>query len=249
MWQVSTPRAPLKSRPEDGASYASELLFGESFTVYDDESSWAWGQAAADQYVGYVPSAALGHLPAATHWVAALSSHVYPGPDLKLPPLMPLYLGSRVALQSTVPDKGFLPLASGGWVFAAHVRPLGDWAMDFVLEAERFLGAPYHWGGRSVAGIDCSGLVQMALSATGRDCARDTDQQAASIGRPVSLSEPRTRGDIVFFPGHVGIMLDATQLLHANATHMAVTINPLDEVIAIVAKTAGEPVSGIRRVD
>ncbi len=246
---IAASRAAMKGRPDPAASRTSELLFGEGFTVYDCADGWAWGQAAHDGYVGYIPADCLA--PAgmpATHMVARLATHIYPAPDLKTPPVMPLYLGSRVRVEGE-PVKGFAPVNGGGFVYAAHLRPLDAPPADPLAVAESFLGAPYLWGGRTVAGIDCSGLVQQALLAAGIPCPRDSDQQAASVGRLLSEDVRLARGDIVFFPGHVGIMVDDARLLHANATHMAVTVDPLDAVIEIVARglAPGKPPVTARR--
>lgn len=246
---VACSRAAMKARPDPAAPLASELLFGEEFAVYDLADGWAWGQAAHDGYVGYVPADCLAPMAARiTHRVARPATHLYPAPDLKTPPLMPLYLGSAVAVAGE-PEKGFVPLASGGYVYAAHLAPKGTYVADPTALAESLLAAPYLWGGRTVAGIDCSGLVQQALLAAGIPCPRDSDQQAASVGRLLSEDVQLARGDIVFFPGHVGIMVDDARLLHANATHMAVTVDPLDAVIEIVARglAPGKPPVTARR--
>lgn len=230
--RVTAARARLTARPNPAASTTTELLFGEPFTVYEEREGWAWGQAERDGYVGYLSAAALGTPSEATHWLAAPSSHIYPAPDLKQPPLSPLYLGSLLTLAEETPVKGFVKIAEG-WVYARHLRPLGQWADDPLAVAHQFVGAPYLWGGRSMSGIDCSGLVQMAVLACGRPAQRDTDMQVKTLGQPVAAAK-RQRGDLVYFPGHVGLLVDRDNLLHANATHMAVTVNPLDQVLDIV---------------
>lgn len=247
--QVRHPRTAMKSRPDRDASYTSELLSGEVFTVYDSADGWAWGQAAHDDYVGYVEVQSLIPLAPKTHRVTAVSSHIYPGPDLKLPPIAAIYGGSLMRLKETDPVNGFRELTDGGWIYERHIAPISQYASDFVAEAERFLHAPYQWGGRTVAGIDCSGLVQMALAQCGISIPRDSDQQLKSLTTEAPIPSPRARGDIVFFPGHVGIMVNSHDLLHANATHMAVTIDRLQEVIEIVAKQTDEPaISGVRTI-
>jgi cell wall-associated NlpC family hydrolase len=141
---------------------------------------------------------------------------------------------------------GFVRIAPDGFVWAEHLAPLDRFAPDWVATAERFLGAPYVWGGRTHHGIDCSGLVQIALASAGIAAPRDTDQQEAVLGSAIA-SLARERGDLVFWNGHVGIMLDATRLLHANAFHMQVEIEPLADAIARIAPVAG-PVTSIRRL-
>ncbi|HEY0301419.1 MAG TPA: C40 family peptidase, partial [Rhizomicrobium sp.] len=142
--------------------------------------------------------------------------------------------------------KGFARIAPDGFVFAAHLAPWDRLAPDWVATAERFLGAPYVWGGKTHAGIDCSGLVQVALASAGIACPRDTDQQERSLGADCPYLA-RKRGDLVFWNGHVGIMLDATRLIHANAFHMQVEIEPLEDAVARIAPVAG-PVNAVRRL-
>ena len=239
---VGWSRAPLTKVPDAVASLETELLFGEDFTVYEQADGWSWGQAAGgDGYVGYVPSGALSAPVPATHVVRALSSPVYPESDLKSRARDTLYMGSRVAVPEGEAVKGFVALETGGWIYARHLTEAGTvWGTPLDV-ARCFLGAPYVWGGRTAAGIDCSGLVQIALTAAGMTCPRDTDMQANGLGRRLTPDKAPRKGDIVYFPGHVGFMVDADNLLHANATHMAVTIDPLAIVIDIVREETDKP--------
>ena len=246
--------APLKFTPTDEAELASQLLFGESFTVYDEAGGWAWGQNASDGYVGYVPARALAaDVPRPTHRVTALRSFIYRQPILKRPPLDVLSLTSPLTVAGEA-ENGYLPLVGGGWVFAKHVAGLECIDSDHVATALRFLGIPYLWGGRSSLGIDCSGLVQIALAAAGVAAPRDSDMQRAEVGSSLGPVPPDgagvavRRGDIVFFPGHVGIMLDGERLVHATAFAMAVTIEPLAEVIGRTDPSRGGGLLAVRRL-
>jgi cell wall-associated NlpC family hydrolase len=248
---VCVPAAPVSDRPDGAAAMTSQLLFGERFAVYEAEGQWAWGQCSLDGYVGYVPRACLDD-PAAfggaepTHRVAAVSTHVYPEPGFKARPGAALPYGARVAVAGA--ENGFAALAAGGFVPEGHLAPLGTEA-DPAAEAERLLGVPYLWGGRSSLGIDCSGLVQIVLQAAGRDCPRDSDQQEAALGRPLARGERPRRGDLVFWKAHVGVMLTGTRLLHANIHHMAVAAEPLAEAKARIAAKGEGPVTRIARLD
>lgn len=239
----------MRGRPDKLASQMSQLLYGERFEVFEIRDGWAWGQALRDDYVGYVEAAGLTQtIPQTTHHLTALASHIYPAADLKTCPLDSVYMGAALALTPGPTVKGFTELAGGGWIYARHLAPVDTIEPDYVATAQKFLGAPYLWGGKSCAGLDCSALVQIALYAAGINIPRDTDLQLKALGPALDLSAPLRRGDIAFFPGHVGIMLDDRTLLHANATHMAVSINPLAEVIAIVAQTAPQPFLGACRI-
>lgn len=246
------PSLPLRPRPDTTAEMLTELLYGEVFTVYDETEGWAWGQAEADGYVGYVPAAGLDRPgPKATHRVTALMSHLYTTPDFRAPPVSGLPMGAQLAVTGDA-ESAYLPV-SGGYVPVQHVAPLSGRSADFAGTAERFLGAPYLWGGRTAAGIDCSGLVQVALDLAGLPVLRDSADQAATIGEDLGRDPENVglaRGDLVFFPGHVGIMLDEARLLHANATvHMAVGIEPLADVRNRIRRDEGGDITAIRRVD
>ncbi len=237
--QVSIPIAPLRAAADPNAEQLDQLLAGEIFDVLEIEGGFAWGQARRDGYVGFVETEALSaDLLTPTHWVTARTTFAFAEPSIKSPPFGPLSLNALVTLTE---ERGPLVRAAGvGWIPATHLALVGWSFTDTAAVAERFLGAPYLWGGRGGPGLDCSGLLQQALYACGRACPRDADQQAA-LGEPVAPDQAG-RGDLVFWRGHAGIMLDKTRLLHANAHHMAVAIEPLSEAIArISAAGVGEP--------
>jgi cell wall-associated NlpC family hydrolase len=242
--QVAAPVARLWSGP-DRQRVASELLHGEAFEVFDWAGGLAWGQAPRDSYVGYVEAAALAPPgPSPTHRVAVPLSHLYPEADVRAPPLHPLPFGSLLAATG---EAGRFLVTPGGFVPAVHVRPAGEPEPDTVAVAERFLGAPYVWGGRTLLGIDCSGLVQAALGAAGLPCPRDSDQQAA-LGAPLPEGAGPGRGDLLFWRGHVAMMVDGGRMIHANAFHMAVAIEPAAGAIARIEAQGGGPLTAIRRL-
>ena len=247
--QVRVAVAHVLGAPDAGEALTTQLLFGETVRVFDEHEGWAWVQADADGYVGYVPAAAIARtINAPTHKIAALSTPAMARPDVKSPPLVNLPLGARVTVERE--DNGFAALAIGAFIPLPHLAALDACEADFVAVAERFLGTPYLWGGRTRAGLDCSGLVQTALRATGVSAPRDTDMQQAALGVPVNHSpslEGLQRGDLVFWRGHVGIMTDAEHLLHANGFHMRVVVEPLAETVARI-KAIGSEVVAVKRM-
>jgi hypothetical protein len=247
--EVVDPQAPLRRHPAPDAPLETEALHGERVTVYERTvEGWCWGQLEADGYVGWLPDNALGTADvAATHKVTALRTLVFPGPAIKLPPLMALPLGARLTVARV--QGVFAVTQAGGFVPVTHLAPLDVMECDFVAVAERFLGTPYLWGGKTSFGLDCSALVQVALTACGVSCPRDSDMQEAALGAPVAWPGDRTlrRGDLVFWKGHVAIVRDAATLLHANAHHMAVVAEPMTEAIARI-EAAGSEVTSVRRL-
>jgi cell wall-associated NlpC family hydrolase len=246
--EVVEPQAPLRRAPRPDAPLETEALRGERVTVYEEnDEGWSWGQLSADNYVGWLPSHALA-APGAppTHKVTALRTLVFPGPSIKLPPLEALPLGAKLAV-IRVEDR--LAVMQSGYVPAAHLKPVGENESDFVAVAERFLGTPYLWGGKTSLGLDCSGLVQVALTACGLVCPRDSDLQEAALG----ASDPHTklsdlkRGDLLFWKGHVAIVRDRDTLIHANAFHMAVAIEPIEAAVTRIG-AAGSEITSVKRL-
>lgn len=246
--RVVEASAPLRRSPASDAPLDSEALFGESVFIFDETEGFAWAQLERDRYVGYLPFAALGAPTAATHRVAALRTHAYPGPSIKLPPRMALSLGARLTIIRREGD--FVVSADGQWLWARHLADVSSTEPDFVAVAERFLETPYLWGGRTSEGIDCSGLAQTAMTAAGIASPRDSDMIEGAIGEPLFVdgSTPLSRGDLVFWKGHVGIMRDARTLLHANGFHMKVVSEPLEEARTRIEASGGGAVTSVRRI-
>jgi hypothetical protein len=244
--EVVTGIAPVRAAPSHDATQVTEALRGDHVTVYEsDEEGWAWGQLESDGYVGWLPAATLlAPGPAPTHKVSALRTLVFPGPSIKLPPMDGLPLGAQVAVARE--QDSFAVTASGGFVPKGHLVPLDANEPDFVAVAERFAGVPYLWGGKSTLGLDCSGLVQVALTACGVKCPRDSDMQEKSLGKPASLAGLQS-GDLIFWKGHVAIARGRNSMIHANAFHMSVTIEPVADGLARIGAT-GSQVTSVRRL-
>jgi len=248
-FEVSDAIAPLRRAPAADAEQMTQALRGERVTVYDrNGEGWAWGQLADDGYVGWIPEAALTAPGAApTHKVTALRTLAFPGASIKLPPVEALPMGTKLAILRE--DSAFAVTREGWHLPRQHLAPLDAMAPDFTGVAEQFVGTPYLWGGKSSLGIDCSGLVQIALTAAGTGCPRDSDMQQDGLGRELTAAEARhpQRGDLIFWKGHVAIVRDATTIVHANAHHMATVVENTQAAIARI-KAAGSDVAAIKRL-
>lgn len=245
---VAAPVLSLHREPRFDARIDTQALLGERVRVFETHEGWAWLQLEKDGYVGY---AALDDLAApagpSTHRVVVPSTFMFPAPDIKAQPVVTVTMNAEVAVLRE--DERFAHLANGRFIIARHLKPLGDFEADFVAVAEAFRHVPYLWGGKSVLGLDCSGLVQLSLQAAGRSAPRDSDMQENGLGEalPVDEFDGLRRGDLVFWDGHVGIMADGRQLLHANGHFMQVTLEPLADAVERIAKRYGK-ITAIKRL-
>ncbi|HEX2655694.1 MAG TPA: NlpC/P60 family protein [Xanthobacteraceae bacterium] len=249
--EIIDAQAPLRKFPSHEAPLDTEALMGEHVTVYEmTEEGWAWGQLDADGYVGWLPANALlapGAKP--THKVVALRTFIFPGPSIKIPPMAAPSLGSRLTIVRE--DDRFAVTARGGYVPKQHLATINEVVSDPVAVAEGFVGVPYLWGGKTSLGLDCSGLVQLAFTACGIKAPRDTDMQEKAIGQAINHSNDLARlqrGDLIFWKGHVAMVRNQNTLIHANAFHMAVAIEPIATTIARIQASDGS-VTSVRRVN
>ncbi len=238
--------APMRAAPDPAAEQVSQLLFGERFDILRRDGDFAWGQARRDGYVGWVESAALSfERTEPSHRVIAPRAAVLGEPRIRAACVGVVAMNALVEIAAV--GEGFSHAEGLGWVATGQISPIGSEFRNPAEAATLFVGTPYVWGARDGAGLDCSGLVQQALHAAGLHCPRDADQQAA-LGVEVERERLRA-GDLVAWRGHIGMMLDGARLIHANAHHMAVAIEPLETTVARIAQTpTGQP-TAFRRVN
>ncbi|MCF6275423.1 MAG: C40 family peptidase [Robiginitomaculum sp.] len=252
--QVMMPVIPLHKAPASASMMDTQLLLGAEFDIYDIHNGWAWGQEVVPDgngqdckgYVGYVPNMALARGAAdPTHRISAIRAPVFIKPDFKTAIRTTLPLNAKLSVDGR--DGNYMRIPDMGYVHVNHIATNSAANGDFVSVAELHIGLPYVWGGISPDGVDCSGLVQTALRATGQDALRDADMQEATLGIEIAKDTELKRGVLIFWKGHVGIMRSAQTLLHANAFHMQVASEPLVQAISRIEKMAGA-ITSIKRL-
>jgi len=248
--QVRVGVSALRRTPEPDSEMVSQLLLGETVTLHHEEGEFGLVQSHNDHYVGWTLMAALSApVLTPTHRAIVPRLHTYAAPSIRAAPFFIAGIGTRFT--ATGEQAGnYIECARVGWVRASLLAPAETHETDPAQIAAKMTGTPYLWGGRDCLGIDCSGLVQLALNACGHSCPRDSDLQQARLGQAVENWQEEgqlRRNDLIFWQGHVGLMLDDKTLLHANAYHMAVTEEPLSEAVRRIAPLYGQP-TGARRL-
>ena len=246
--QVINPVVPVHKVPRFDAMQTSQALMGETLHVFEVQEGWAFAQLERDGYVGYVSAGVLSSdVMTPTHRVAVPSTLLYVAPDIKSQPATVLTMNAAVTV--TGGNEKFAQIANGQFLYRRHLKQVGEPESDFVSVAKMFLHAPYYWGGKSIHGLDCSGLVQLALEACGMSCPRDTDMQEEQVGEKLLVNDldGLSRGDIVFWKGHAGIMTDERTLLHANGHHMTTLLEPVREAVERIA-AGGTQVTSVKRL-
>jgi hypothetical protein len=237
--RIVTGRVPVRRTADLASPLDTFYHYGEPVLVFEDAGNWAWCQSLDDGYVGYVErrQIATGVAADPTDFVATMGSYCYEQPDMKLPAIdfLPRHSAVIVA-ESGIVTRGteYARLDTGRFVPLGCLSPEPPRSPDIAAAAERYLGCPYLWGGKSFFGIDCSGLVQNAFRDIGVAVLRDTDMQRETIGETVTIGAEADlrRGDLLYMPGHVLVYAGRGEVIHASDGVMMVRRQLLSEFMA-----------------
>ncbi len=241
------PSAQMFEAADASSTATSELVYGEQFAVLDVAGNWAWGYGLHDDYLGYVALDALGAVIDASHVVTSVGAIIFEAPQIRTPVVRRLPMGAKLRC-TALSECGAFYATDEGFVPISHVTKIGEVAGTPADIAEHLVGTPYLWGGRSGDALDCSGLVQLTFGLVGIMAPRDSDMQMAAMGVGIFEGDALRRNDLIFFPGHVGIMADADTLIHANFKAIQVKIEPLIDVAARFSSDPKGPILARKRV-
>lgn len=234
---VITPSASMKLKPNDLSLLETECLFGETVKILKEEKNWIYGKLLTDNYLGWINKNCLNYLDKPTHRVLSTRSYIFNEKNVKSNYINYLPLGSKLKVINIDVEWAEIKLSSKhefntGYVPVKHIVDINNKVEDWVSIAEELIGIPYKWGGRDTIGLDCSALVQLSYETYGYCIPRDTNEQI-KIDREVVLDlNELVRGCVIFWNGHVGIMVDRENCLHANAFHMKTVVEPLSNILA-----------------
>ena len=233
---VIKPSASMRSRPNIDAYLETECLFGEKLEILSNDKEWSFCKLLTDNYCGWVQNTSLGKTNRCTHRVLTLRTFIFTEKHVKSKIIYNIPIGSKLNViktgktwsEITLPKKFNFQI---GYVPSKHIVNIKNKVKDWVSVAEQFLNAPYKWGGRNSLGIDCSALIQLSCEAYGKALPRNTNDQLRFKDVITKDLNSLKRADIIFWRGHVGVMVDSLNILHANAFHMKTVIEPLNDVI------------------
>ncbi|WP_455480916.1 C40 family peptidase [Bartonella sp. B12(2025)] len=249
--RVNTAVAGLFKENNKKSERQTECLLGEELLIFEQGETMSWGQSLKDGYVGYIDTTVLcTSTVKQTHVVSVPRTFQYLQADLRSPMECSLSMGSKVSVVDEIEVRGtmYSILENRKAIITHHLSPIGRVYEDYVTVAEAFVHTPYLWGGISGFGIDCSGLVQLSMIMTDQMVLRDTDMQQKTIGKQLTDSDTLQRGDLIFWKGHVAIMIDHENIIHANGFSMDVMIEPLEEAITRIAKKHQYPIEKRRPI-
>ena len=230
----------MKSEPTEISTLETECLFGETVEILDESSDWVYCKLNTDNYHGWVKKEGLGKTKNPTHRVITNRSFVYADKNPKSNCLLYLPLGAQLVIDNIQSEWAEISFCKNkiqvGYVPSKHIVSLDHRVKDWVAIAELSIGTPYKWGGRDTIGIDCSALLQLSYQTYGEDIPRNTSQQVKLKKKHIRDVDDLKRGCVVFWKGHVGIMIDKFNCIHANAFHMQTKIEPLNQIINRISK-------------
>lgn len=260
-YEVAGPWLKIYHAPRPDAECISLAITGDRVRLYDVADGWAWIQVEHDSHVGYVriDNGDLSpNLSTPTHEVCVPHALILKGPDVEYGDDGLAYgLGARVTLIDE--DGWFVRTDHGGWIRRDELAPVGSFATHargWADPGRQLVGRLYRWGGTCSAwGVDCSGLIYRLRRLAGHYCPRDTDQMEEYFNEERATSLPTEGperrlivGDLVFWPSHMGVMLNGSEILHACPLRRRVMLENLVQLEEIQRTVRKREIRSIKRL-
>ena len=239
--QVITPVSDLRKKPDKMSELETQCLLGENLILIEKKNDWGYCKCELDNYYGWINLSELGEIDSSNYKINTLLTHVYSEPDMKSNILYCLHFNSKVSIIKKYQNWSKVSIGKNdGYIFNRHITKLSNVDNNFVRTSKLFLNTPYLWGGKTCLGIDCSGLVQIVLHSAGIYIPRNTSEQQSFTSERLIEKKKVEDFCLIFWKGHVAISIEKNKIIHSNAYHMSVIIEPLDEAITRIKNSYGD---------
>ena len=226
------------------SSVVTQLLYGDTFKKLEQKGSWIRIKNDSDNYKGYIKNKKFNLNDKSTHKICVLYSNLYSKPNDRKKIKKKLSFGSKVKITER---KGKFFKFDKFWIKKDSLKKISFKTQNSFKDISKFINVKYKWGGKHFSGIDCSGLIQLFLNFNNRFCPRDTKDQIKYFKKKIELHNIK-KNDLIFWKGHVALVLSKNKLIHAYGPLKKVIIMPIKKTIDRIHKTANLKVTAIRRI-
>ena len=230
--------------PNKKSEVVSQILFGEEFFVKKTNNQFYKGCSTFDKYSGFVLKKNFKKISAEKKYrIIIKKASLFSGPNLLKKTKKELLFNSQVCIQEE--RNNFIKIGKF-WLKKNSIKKINNSSNNFLEKIKYFSKTRYLWGGNSIKGIDCSGLVQELLKSINKKCPRDSKDQLPFFKKNASLSRIK-KGDLLFWKGHVAIALNKQSLVHAYGPKKRVIVMPIKKTIKTLLETKNLKILSIKR--
>ena len=222
----------------------TQLLYGETFKKITRNGTWIKIKNDADNYKGYVKETFFPSNKKNTHKIFCLKADLYSKPNKKNKIKKKLSFGSEVKVIKK--NKIFFKF-DNLWIEKKNLKQINYKTKNIFKNLNKFINTKYKWGGKSFNGIDCSGLVQIFFNFNNKFCPRDAKDQIKYFKKKTNIKNIK-KNDLIFWKGHVAIVISKKQLIHAYGPLKKVVVMPIKKTVKMIYATANLKVLGIRKI-
>ena len=239
------PVASIFSKPSTSSEVSSQILYGEKFRILSKKKNWVKIKTSFDNYSGYIKKHKFNQNFKPTNKICKLKSKIFKKVNNKfLPTNNYLFFGSRILIKNF--DNDYVEFEKNKWIKKNDIKKINHYETDFIKVLKLFLGSKYLWGGKTCKGIDCSALIQIYFYYNKIFFPRDTKDQIKFCKK--KINKKLSKGDIIFWKGHVGMCINKSKFIHAYGPKKKVLIMPTDFTIKLIKKTAKLKVKKISNI-